>query len=392
MFVILHILTWHRRKTFIRTILNDIPDNVKYICLISANYDIIDRIKNGNIIDEENIKGLNYFNNVNEINNSNSEKRKIKYFLKKIFKKNNKIFLFFRTDLFFEKIITSNFYNAIILTTVPSEIYVNKLLNIVSSDKKIYYIHHGISILSDYNKILNTWSKNIYFFLCDIRTFDFVKNNLTNKIFKINGLPQFDYILKNKQLIIKNKINIYKKLNIRKDKKTILIVGGSKRNTENDIDLINLIKNILCDYHIILKNKIPVRSIDIDRYNIPNFSLLDHNEIIYDYFCCDIIIVIEGGTTFIESLLINPKTVLYQINDYTNDQEDNYRIYNYNLLIIKEKKKLKNILINLDRNNIKKKYLTKINDYIKFIIGDNIEKVSEIICNIILNNYELGYK
>ena len=351
--VIVHILELHIR--FHRTILNidlNIDPDIEYIVFAHRNY-------------------------------------------KKIFDKFKlkcKIYYFESTNKIYSRI---NYFNPdyILLTVSCKNDYVDKLHKYVHC-RQIYYIHHGLFLqLNNYETtttIKTKWSKKIKYIVSDNNAFDVIQKNVTSNVYKINGLPQFDYILKNKKRIINKKL-LYKKFNIPKNKKLCLIVKGSPLFTTVTINAINMINISFVDIFFLIKTKKISKEINTkleikkNMEKLKNINLIEIpcDDLLYDYLGCDINIVCEGGTSFIESLLVNSNTILFQVKTSTHLNFD--IINNYNLRVAKTY----NSLINNVReviNNVK----TPIDSsgYIKSIMGNNIKYSVPQIINILKQNYK----
>lgn len=371
MFRILHLFIKYI-KLILRTILNEIPDNFQYICILSKHYMDIKQ------------DGITFIEN--DINEELKKKN-----IDNILKNEKKIFIYFENITFVYKIINLISPNAIITTINPYKKSINLLLNNIDKnqnyDNKIYYIQHGLFNNASYDRISRLWSEKIKYIVCDKHCYEIVKNKITKNIFKINGLPQFDRFIGKKKTIEFNREKIYEKLKIPKNKKIIFIIGSSYNYKEktNDIilNIISILDNILNDYYILIKDKTKINYQNLEKKIKKNsLIILNNNELIYDYLTANIIIVIEGGTSYIESLLMNPKVILYQ----KYNKSSFFDIDNDELFIAKNDEKMKEMIKFLDTNNVSDKYLDCIEQYLHSIIGENIDFVSEKICNLIYND------
>ena len=276
---------------------------------------------------------------------------------------------------------------AIILTISPRNYtFMNNI-----TCKNYYYIHHGLVTSEHVNFKKGRWNKNFKYIIgCKKLYRDLGKCFGTTKNFiKINGLPQFDIILNDrKRKLTKNKrTKIYKYYNIDPAKKTILIptAGGIYNKTDTVMKKIkNVINSTNIQYHIFIKNKVGSYNKYFSEMGANVTCLMDTNNF-YDFLYCDYIVVEEGGTAFVEGLMVNRKTILYQVdnpNDYYDISDK------YGLLIAKTMNqfiKYVNMVINDDPYLNSKKYILGIKAFIHDSIGE-IEMVSNKIIDIVTKN------
>ena len=101
------------------------------------------------------------------------------------------------------------------------------------------------------------------------------------------------------------------RFNIPEGKKLVLVIGWSIVNIHVDHYLLELLSKKFPDHHFILKPKdlkyIRNKNCILNIGN--NVSSLLSTDFIYDFLGCDINIVVRGGISFLESLLINPNTI-----------------------------------------------------------------------------------
>ena len=250
--------------------------------------------------------------------------------------------------------------------------YYSKLKN--KDYTKIIYIPHGITSINGFILNKKKYSNDIIYYCGDKLYSNIIKKN--NMLYKnIHGLPQLDLLLKYKNIIINNKKNIYIENKIPINKKLILIIFHRNKkfpfNTNKFIDLLcEFIETNKLNYHILLKFKGSL-SIKLENYN--KITIIK-DKFIYNYYACDINIITHWSSCYIESLLINPYTILYN----NIDNIDN------NLMIAKSYEELFNFIIN--KFNINNDYLLNINKYINYQLGYNLELVSDKIINEIINN------
>jgi hypothetical protein len=199
----------------------------------------------------------------------------------------------------------------------------------------IYYIHHGF--VNYHVKIKNKkvpWPSNV----CELYFGVGHGFNLFGEAFKLKpekirilpGLPQIDYLLELKQNPPKMKY---------KQKKTILYVFGSTPNDailqkEFRTQFRTFWKPFLAnnpDVHLIIKAKkdyyikqycyfwkqVESYKLMRDGFKRKQITILPINVPLYDYLFADVVVIQEGGSAFIESLMVNPRTVLMQMTEGT---------------------------------------------------------------------------
>lgn len=363
-FLLLNFIHSDPRKHYIRTRLYDAPDYINYVILADLVYKDYLLENNIEIYDEV----LDNRTNLSNINIDDFKNNKIIFFI------NNT-----KNDSLMFKII--NFFNpnAILLTVTPvNKLFLKSFVNI-----KKYYITHGIFHNIDYKIIAKKWPNNVSYFAGDKISYQQIEKFKKSKNFKIDGLPQYDYILKYKDDILKNKNSLYQNYQVDKDTKIFLIIGPQFVDIfsiENLIELVNLINKYYRKNIIIFKN----RSEENYRYyqvvTMHNLIITDPHDILYQYLSADNIIIIGGGTTYLESLLVNLKTIVYQV--YNKGKK--YKIENSDdLLIANNVDNLSNMIKNIDTLVQNEKYENAVNKYICNVIGDNVKPVSIDVCNYI---------
>ena len=183
-----------------------------------------------------------------------------------------------------------------------------------------------------------------------------IENQINNpKIFVINGSPQIDYMMKQKFPLLKQKL--FKIMKINQEKKTILFLQNSS-GVRNISDEMYKNKLDICEYYKILKiminfaeknnyhifSKLKSKNISIKKnlndgkiknmlkevHLNPNVTVIDpsSNILSYDLFFSDIMVIQSHGTSLIESMIINPKTIQCQLSLH----HDFSGIKKYNLL------------------------------------------------------------
>ena len=237
--------------------------------------------------------------------------------------------------------------------------------------EKIIAMPHGIFIKNyDYDHALAHWNREILYYVGDVE----MRNILGRLKFNIKhypGIPQLDYLLHRKEYIYKYKDEIKKKYNI--EGHITYIINGSTnfkgtkyyKDIHNYIScLANNLMKVFKNTTILLKNKITINYTK----EKPKVIQVPISELIYNYLGCDLIIVIEGGTSYIESLLVNPNTILYQNGNIKNLFDVNN---DYNLLICKNDIEFIECLRTIQKFEVK----SDIDSYMKYMFGDKIKEV-----------------
>ena len=315
-------------------------------------------------------ENFNYNNNIDYFKFNNIEENNIIYYSK-------------------DKIIEIiNSFDFIIITEyVDLKYYIDiNYLYKINKDLKIYFIMHGITqifynnkeIHSDFDnkvkKIFKDWinnvnTNNLKIILCCKNLYEILNEYCSkDNLIKLNSLPQFKL-----NDIIFNQKNNFKYIN------DIIIFPTVLKDINKDNKLNNLIKIIRDNYpdkKIVIKLKSKMKSLlnEIKSLNDDNI-LIDFG--IYHtsyYFKSFLNIILDGGTTFFESLLYNKKTLMHKIN-LDNFYYQNYPIEFNKLLISYD---LNTFTDNLDKINnetyFDEEYNKDIKKLIKFHIG--VEEIS----------------
>jgi hypothetical protein len=287
--------------------------------------------------------------------------------------------------------------------------------------KRVYYINHGI-----WNKLAGkNFSKNTR--SVDWTHFDgyFVTKNEKiylnrigipdKKIHIINGSPQIDYLLSNslsqkKRLFYRNisrktgNIEPGTKYPLSLKKPCVLLVqnpdalnnlGRNKKDEPLVLDeyykiLKTLVKlSVTHNFHIITKFKKDT-STTVKRFKkaLPlhkhkNVSVLYYSDqvLLYDLFFANVVIIEGFGTSFLESLMVNPKTVQCQILKHNDDLD----IDRYDLLQADSQRHIISMIPSLIRNNslITKEYMQSRKQYIEDQLGPLQRNISRFVTNTI---------
>ena len=255
----------------------------------------------------------------------------------------------------------------VILTISPKNTLINQLRKNISC-KKIVYIHHGVlHDRSNIEYIKKTWDKNIQYMVCDLFTEMLLKNNVTENVIKLDGLPQFDRILLNN---ISSRDDILQKYKLSKNIRLIcIIVGNYITNDQIDSILMAIFDN-LKNIHIFIKYKTDVARKNFIKRN-SNITFINSNSLIYDYLKCDINIILNSCTTLLESLLIENYTIYYN----TGHKDNNYILSVYSI------DELISCLEKINKNIIDNNYEKEKNNFIDKYIGNKIQLISDEILN-----------
>jgi len=264
---------------------------------------------------------------------------------------------------------------------------------------KIYYITHGIvPFFYDaqwYNCVKNWTNKQIKLLVFCKTHYSLLKKHDPNNVYKIGTIPQIENLIMTKNI----------------KESSILIVGGrSKLNQQNRGT--NLIINILQSCNNLFSNmQIYVKPLEqnISFHNLSkNINILNDNLPMYDYFNSEIIIIIDGGTSYLEALLANAKVILY-IPNFTKQDIQTLKLNNVHQWYIEElyqfqkfpSDQFPNLLVAHDFptlikhiNTIKtipnyfetEDYSRDKNQYIKDSIGEYVPNISKQLINIIEKN------
>ena len=262
----------------------------------------------------------------------------------------------------------------------------------------IYYIGHGIIdshfseslLIPIYKNWINT---KINLLLCSQKQYQIISKFKKNT-YKIGSLPQFENLVLTK---------------IHKNQNNILIIGGNSiisrdSNFSNKIinDIISSTYKIYKDKSIILK---PPRYMKNPKLvSIPNLEIIpDKDRLLYDFFDSEIIIVAEGGTSYIEALLSNSKVilVLLEVDWNTLNVPINQNPFYYKEMVEFQKfpdDKFPNLLVARNISTLQKylntiksnpeyftsePYLKDKDQFIKDSIGEYVPNISKQLLDII---------
>lgn len=346
---ILHFLDISIRSHFIRTVLSKISKDIEYILLINNNK----RFKNDNFNDF--LEKISLYANMIFIENNMDQIEILKHMISDI-----------KPDI-------------LLLTTKATESFIKKLNLNDDLLKCTFFITHGIASPYLTENHLSGWSRNIKYIYYD-NIMDKCLNQIMDKsnLFRINGLPQFDILIKNKNYILKNKNDIYKKYHLDLKTKTIFIVHDIKYHKYVKV-IIKFYESYFNKFKIncffLIKKKCSHRVFFQNKKNVVEINF---HEQIYNYLCCDFIFIMGYSTSFVESMLISENIILLDTQNDTN-----YLNKYKSLKICNNIKNLKNINI---KNNIEN------SDKILFqkeILGGQIEYSTDKIVFIFKNNSNL---
>jgi hypothetical protein len=291
-------------------------------------------------------------------------------------------------------------FDAVLVSDVPTISTLMKVYNIFDYLPPIYFIPHGITVFYPTKNIFANWHPFITYFIVGQYQIKGLSTEVSyngktynRRIFKLEGLPQFDYLFFSIYYYSKkqNQLVIRKELNIPVTGKFVLIISGIDGFAELLFKLIDLIHEILPHYYVVLRNKLCNYELPSKRY----FDFVRQSSLsrtLYDYVFADINIVYFGGTSCLESLYSNARTIIYQAdNNRVGHNELNIDTEKYrNLLITKRTDEFKKH-INLVQSDyvLTEDYIKDIKSYSEEMCGsENISIVSDIILNTIRDDIE----
>ena len=246
---------------------------------------------------------------------------------------------------------------------------------------KLFYLTHGIHLIydiEDYKKKYNTnifekWInvhkhlKLNYITCCNYLHKNLIYEGIESKyIHKINSLPQFQ-----------EDILLFKSNNVELYKDCIIIficqeeiVKYTKKNLSK---IIQLIRKYYTKNKIYFKIK-SIKNEYISIYKSYDIEVLNENTNIFDFKKSSLILILEGGTSFLECLQFNPNVILLKLSK----SEKYYTFYpiEFNKLLISYD--LNTFTDNLEKINnetyFDEEYNKDIKKLIKFHIG--VEEIS----------------
>ena len=258
---------------------------------------------------------------------------------------------------------------------------------------KIYHIGHGITpfyYLKNTIKYFIPWMQSkLNILTCCNAQYEIVSKSKKN-IYKIGSLPQFENLLLTKE-------NLYNK------KSSIYIIGPRRNNNnsyKNMSSILLTIKQIL--QLPICYKKTNVANLSNSFYTNNDIYIQNLHDLIYSYYSSEIIIIFDGGTSYLESLLVNSKVILYIENFDTNFKKPPYmsevhyiEILHYlafpykkypSLLVASNIEELNNCL-NIIKNNSayfnSEQYMKDKNQFIKDSIGEYVPDIAKQLIDII---------
>ncbi len=266
---------------------------------------------------------------------------------------------------------------SIILTVSPSNTTINKF---GEYKNKIYYIQHGI--IYDFAvvppRVDKSWHKEINYIMPDPTSKAVVtRGNINAKqINVVYGLPQFDYVMRNRVNYTRLRQEFVKAHKLPPKKKIVLVVNGSwrDRNRTDIIDsIVHTLDTVAIDYFLIVKCKSARMGYITGKRNI---LFLDHTSKIYDYFFSDLLIVVEGGTSLVECIFDNPlKTIFYKCDkkEYKALSMPNIVMNNESQLVLAARSRLGGKMSSTQKATVQ----SEANEFIKRVIGRKITPVSD---------------
>lgn len=202
---------------------------------------------------------------------------------------------FHHPTIFFNNVSELSKYNPdiILLTITPGKEYVEHIsreLNFPLS--KMWYLHHGLIHIHSNTTTHRHWSRDINYVVSCNFGYKFLQS-LGMTVHKICGIPQFELL---ENCVAKPK--------------TVLIVNGSSQqkfydSTKHIFEISKKIKTVYPDFQILLKNKIDRK---MSQQNFGSIKFVDE---IYPHLKSEIVIIVEGGTSHVEALMVNKRTILF---------------------------------------------------------------------------------
>jgi hypothetical protein len=282
--------------------------------------------------------------------------------------------------------------DAVLISDVPTITSLKKIYDILGYLPNVYFVPHGITVVKNVKTLFKRWHFYITFMVMGKYQVDglnvpvkYCNNQYKRRIFELNGLPQFDYLLFtiNHYKNIDNQTIIRDELNITKNDKFILIIVGIDGNCSRIVKLIDLIHTLLPNYYVVLRNK-------INNFTLPKgygkfVRQCSMTRTLYDYLFADINVIYLGGTSYIEALFANSRTILYQCdNEETKHKDLIVDGYDY-LLVSKTIPEFKKHISYVQSDYVETiEYLKDVQKYLLNVCNtDKIDFVSDSIIDII---------
>ena len=252
-------------------------------------------------------------------------------------------------------------------------------MNIIKSIM-ITHCHYSIFINEfgrNYIKKIGNKCPKLKCLICCNLSYNLSKNEDKNKkIIKLNSLPSFDNLK-----YIYNKYNSYKDY--------IVLLPGGAFNEDILIYYYEIINEIFPDRKIILKHK----DFNIKKFkkiNLKNLEIFEYSDkFSYDLFDCFACICIDKGSSFMESLSVNNKTLFTCLHDYNKlIKIDKYDLDINKILISYNKNNFINHLqiIKNNKDYFNNEYEDDKNKLFKYIYGDLYNNFNEEFENYLSNN------
>jgi hypothetical protein len=282
-------------------------------------------------------------------------------------------------------------FDSVLVSDLPTFDTIIKIYLICNYLPNIYFVAHGITFYELRQSSFSKWNPYITFFSAGKyqvsglqKPTEFYNETYKRRVLNINGLPQFDYLMMSNEYY-KNKTNQIKirdELNIPIDSKFILLIIGIDCNIEGIVLLMNVIHKCCPNHFIVLRNK--MCNFELPAIFKPFVRMTLLSRVLYDYLFSDINIVYIGGTSHIEALMVNPKTILYQGDNIVSHNEQLIVTdYKY-LLISNSHSELESQLSFVNTNYIDGiEYKKEVKEFIHNLCGD----ISFVSDNIIKQLY-----
>lgn len=220
------------------------------------------------------------------------------------------------------------------------------------------YIHEQNSIPSYTNRILSFFAKKIFI------TFDYSKKFFNPKKTYLVGMPL------RKSIIEKAKSYTY----IPKDKKTVLVIGGSQGSKRLSELTINLAKDMSDINFILIKGKWEIQNPDL-----PNLTIYEYYENMEDLYTVADIVISRSGSGTVNEVLTFGKYAIFIPYPYAASNHQYYNVkwlYDLGLCEIIEEKDLDKLLLQKSINESFNKNTQQIHQKIKSLqLNNPVEKI-----------------
>tara|TARA_R110002073_G_scaffold5589_7_gene34242 strand:- start:2722 stop:3816 length:1095 start_codon:yes stop_codon:yes gene_type:complete len=167
---------------------------------------------------------------------------------------------------------------------------------------RIYYIGHGITPFyyqENTVKYFGPWKETkMNILTCCNAQYEIVSKHKEN-IYKIGSIPQFDNLLLTGD-------------NLTNKKPCIYIIGPRRNDTNSYKNMSTLLASVRNQWRgIIAYKRTGIADLDHSFYTNHGIYVQDPRDLIYSYYSSEIIVIFDGGTSYLEALMVNAKVILY---------------------------------------------------------------------------------